>query len=106
MRFRNHEIALHLLAVVSTTIVAEVFDIRRARAGCVGPAICATLYLFNSDGEPISVIQGTKIAVEAKNVSSVMTTGSHGCYTIYKRRRFRYNLSEVWIVGLVRVSML
>ena len=106
MRFRNHKIALHLLAVVSTAVVAEVFDIRRARAGCVGPAICATLYLFNSDGEPISVIQGTKSAIEAKNVSSVMTTGSHGCYTIYKRRRFRYNLSEVWIVGLVRVSML
>ena len=106
MRFRNHEIALHLLAVVSTTIVAEVFDIRRSRAGCVGPAICATLYLFNSDGEPISVIHGTKTAIESKNVSSVMTTGSHGCYTIYKRRRFRYNLSEVWIVGLVRVSML
>ena len=72
----------------------------------MGPAICATLYLFNSDGDPISVIQGTKSAIEAKNVSSVMTTGSHGCYTIYKRRRFRYNLSEVRIVGLVTASML
>ena len=106
MSFRNHKIALHLLAVVSTAVVAEVFDIRRSRADCVGSAICARLYLFNSDDEPISVIQGTKSAVEAKNVSSVMTTGSHGCYTIYKRRRFRYNLSEVRIVGLVTASML